>query len=356
MHQAHGLQQAALGQLGHIHSALMGAAGGHRRGAQQTLVQQGGSGILGRAVGHGEDGQLFQHPVEGQQHQRGDHIKGRVNDGNAHHTHGIMDNFKMQEGVQRVERSQEQGHADHVEIQVNKGGPLGVFAGAHAGDHGRNAGADVLAHNDGNGTAVGDRTGQRQSLQNAHAGRRTLNDGRQAGTGQHAQNGVGEMQEQAAEPGHIGQRLHGRGHELHAGHQNEEAQQDVAHAFFLAAFAEHGQDDAHKGQNGAEGAGLQHLDPEAVALNAGQAEQPAGDGGAHVAAHDDAHGLVQLHDAAVDEAHHHNRGGGGALNHGGHAQPQQKALEGVVAELGEDDLQFAAGLLLQRLSHQVHTI
>ena len=44
------------------------------------------------------------------------------------------------------------------------------------------------------------------------------------------------------------------------------------------------------------------------------------------------------------------------MDHGGYTQTQQKALEGVVAEFGENDLQFAAGLLLQRLSHQIHTI
>ena len=40
----------------------------------------------------------------------------------------------------------------------------------------------------------------------------------------------------------------------------------------------------------AEGGGLEHIDQEAVALQAGKAQDPAGDRGAHIAAHDNAYG------------------------------------------------------------------
>ena len=44
-----------------------------------------------------------------------------------------------------------------------------------------------------------------------------------------------------------------------------------------------------------------------------------------------------------------------ALDHGGDAQTQEKALERVVSQFAQDLLQLAAGLLFQRLAHDVHT-
>ena len=64
---------------------------------------------------------------------------------------------------------------------------------------------------------------------------------------------------------------------------------------------------------------------------------------------------MQFHDAAVDKTDHHDGGGAGALDHGGDAQTQEKALERVVSQFAQDLLQLAAGLLFQRLAHDVHT-
>ena len=63
---------------------------------------------------------------------------------------------------------------------------------------------------------------------------------------------------------------------------------------------------------------------------------------------------MQLHDTAVDKADHHNGGGAGTLDHGGDAQTQEKALERAVGQFAQDLLQLAAGLLFQRLAHDVH--
>ena len=50
-----------------------------------------------------------------------------------------------------------------------------------------------------------------------------------------------------------------------------------------------------------------------------------------------------------------NGGSAGALDDGSHAQTQKKALEGVIGQFAENFLQLAAGLLFQRLAHDVHT-
>ena len=58
-----------------------------------------------------------------------------------------------------------------------------------------------------------------------------------------------------------------------------------------------------------------------------------GNSGAHVAAHDHADGLMQLHDAAVDKADHHDRGSRGGLNDARDGQTRQEAQHPVGGEL-----------------------
>src|SRR5699024_1407542 len=305
-----------------------------------AIVQQ-GKALFFLVVGDGHAGQTLQQPGEGQQQGGGAQVEHRVDHCDAPGGDHVVDESEVEHRVQAVETDQEHRYADDVEVEVDHGGPPRVFVGPHRGDQGGGAGADVLAHDDGDGAAVGDGAGGAQGLQDAHAGAGALDHRRDQGPHQHAQDGVGEADEQLGEPGLVLQGGDGVGHGGHAGHQDGKADQDASGALFLFA-AEHEQQNPDKGQQRAEGGGLEQLDQEAVALQAGQAQDPAGDGGAHVAAHDDADGLVQLHDAAVDKAHHHHRGGAGALDHGGDGKPQQKPFEGVFGQAGKDLLQPAA--------------
>ena len=274
--------------------------------------------------------------------------------GNAPGSDRLIDKGKVKQQVCTIENSQKQGDTDDVEVQVHHGGAARILVGTHGGDQRGDAGADVLAHDDGDGTAIGDNTGGAQCLQDTNAGAGALDDTGDNGTHQNAQQRIGEADEQVGEPCLILQGQHSIGHGGHTGHQHGKADQNGADTPALFAFA-HVQKDADKGQHRAEGGGLEHIDQEAVALQAGKAQDPAGDRGAHIAAHDNADGLMQLHDAAVDKADHHNGGGAGALDHGGDAQTQEKALERVVSQFAQDLLQLAAGLLFQRLAHDVHT-
>ena len=253
-----------------------------------------------------------------------------------------------------AEQGQQHHHADDVEHQVHHGGPVGVFVGAHGGQHGRDAGADVLAHDDGNGGGIADAAGDGQGLQNAHGGGGGLDDARQHRSHQHAQNGIAEHQEQLGELRHVLQAGHGPAHGLHAEHQGGKAQQDGAGVLLLVGLAEHIEDDADQGQHRGKGRGLQQLHPGAAAVDARQAQQPRGDGGAHVGAHDDVDGLAQGHQPRVHEAHHHHRGGGGALDNGGDAQARQEAHEHPAGHLIQQGPQLAAGPAFQGLAHHVH--
>ena len=236
---------------------------------------------------------------------------------------------------------------------MHHGGAAGILVGTHRGNQRGDTGADILTHDDGDGTAVGDDTGGAQCLQDTNAGAGALDDAGDNGPHQNAQQRIGEADKQAGEPRLVLQGKHSIGHGGHTGHQYSKADQNGANTLAFFAFA-HVQKDADKGQHRAEGGGLEHIDQEAVALQAGKAQDPAGDRGAHIAAHDNADGLMQLHDAAVDKADHHDRGSAGTLDHSGDAQAKEKAFKGVVSQLAQDLLQLAAGLLFQCFAHDVH--
>ena len=273
--------------------------------------------------------------------------------GDAPGFNGGIHKGKVEHGVQTVETKQEDGHADDVEVQVHHGGPAGILGGTHRGDQRRDTGADVLAHDDWDGTAVGDHAGGAQCLQNAHTGAGTLDDAGDQCAHQHTKDGVGEADEQAGEPLFALQRQHCVGHGGHAGHQHGKADENGAHTFFLLTLT-HIQQNADKCKQRTERSGFEHLDQHTVTLQTRKAQDPAGDGGAHVAAHDHADGLMQLHDAAVDKTDHHDGGGAGALDDGRYAQTQKETFERAVGQLAQDLLQLAAGLLFQRLAHDVH--
>ena len=192
---------------------------------------------------------------------------------------------------------------------MDHGGPAGVFTGAHGGQYGRDAGADILTHDDRDGGGIADASGDRQCLENAHRRGGGLDNPRQHRAHQHAQHRVAEHQEQLGELRHILQPRHRAAHGLHAEHQGGKAQQNGAGVLLFDVLAEHVEDDAHQRQHRGEGGGLQQPDPQAAAVDARQAQQPGGDGGAHIGAHNDVDGLTQGHEAGVDKAYHHHCGG-----------------------------------------------
>ena len=181
-----------------------------------------------------------------------------------------------------------------------------------------------------------------------------MNDGRQSRPGQHAQNGVGEHQQKVLELGNLLQAGHRAAHGFHAEHENGKAQENHANVLFPLFLAHHGQDDADEGQDRGKGAGLEQLDKEIAALQPGEAQDPGGDGGAHVGAHNHPDGLPQREQARVDKAHHHHRGGRGALDHGGDAHTREKAQELAGGQLAQQHFQAAAGGLFQIGAHQIH--
>jgi len=226
--------------------------------------------------------------------------------------------------------------------------------GARGGGGGRGAGADVLAHDDGDGGAEGDLAGGGERLQDADGGGGRLDDAGQHGAREHAQDGVGEHEQDVGELRDVLESGDGARHGVHAEHQGGEAQQDHAGVLLLAGPAHHVQDDADERQDRSEGGRLEQLHPDVGAGDAREAEDPGRDGRADVRAHDDVDRLMERHDAGIDEADHHDGRGGGGLDDGGDAEAREKARHLAGGESAEQRLELAAGGLFQGAAHDAH--
>ena len=352
-HRQQTAAQGLHGAVRHLHGHLTALAQRQSRGGQQTLIQL-RLVLRSRGVVDDPQSQLLQQRGHGHENGHAQQVKGGVDHGDARQGGRLSQNGRGQnrpnDGISR----QQHRRADHIEGQVDECGTLGVLIGPHRGQQRRDAGADVLAHDDGNGGAIAHLTGDGQRLQDPHGGGAGLDDGRQHRTGQQAQHRVLKGDEQLSEGRHIRQTAHGGGHGFHAEHQRGKAQQHRAGVLFLIVLAEHEEDDTHQRQHRRKGGGLQEPHPYAVAADAAQTQQPCRHRGADIGPHDDVDGLPQGHETGVDEAHHHHRGGRGALDHRRDAKAREKARQTAGGHLAQQGTQAAPGPAFQRLSHQRH--
>ena len=304
-----GVLQRPHGNLRHLAGDDPAALQRHGRCGQQALVQL--HRFIGRVglIRHQADSQLLQQAAAGQQYGRTQDIEHRVGHSDTRHRRRIVQQYRGKDGLDDAEHRQQHRHADHIEHQMHHGRPLGVFVGADAGDQRRDAGTDVLAHDNGHRGGVADLAGRGQRLQNTHRGGGRLDDRRQHRAHQHAQQRVCKGQKQLCKPRHVLQPRHRGAHGVHAEHQRGKAKQNGASLLFPAILAEHIENDADQRQHRRKGGGLQQLQPHAAAVDPRQAQQPGRHRGAHVGAHDNIDSLPQGHQPGVHEAHHHDGGG-----------------------------------------------
>ena len=260
-------------------------------------------------IGDNAAGQLLQQARHGQQKRRAEYIKYRVDNGYAQLINAAVQQGDVYQGPYRLKHRQPYHRADDVEGQMHHRRPAGVAVGTDGGKQGRNAGAYILTHDDGDSRAKGDLPCRRHGLQDTHGGRGGLDDGREHRACQYAQNGIGEHQQQLPEALHILQPRHGGTHGIHAEHQCGKAQKDQACILLLAALAHHIQRYTDQGQNRREGCRLEELHEKAVALDARKAQDPCRYSGAYVGTHNNINSLTQCHKAGVYKAHHHHRCG-----------------------------------------------
>ena len=285
--------------------------------------------------------------MEGEEKQSTADVKEGVEGGDVAHVHGRRPEgqaaCRSHGQLSAVDGGQEDQRTDDIKIEVEHGRPPGVAAGADGGDKGGNTGADVLSHDDGEGDVEGDDAGGGEGLQDAHRGGGALEQGGDQGAHHDAQQGIGEGHKEVAELRHILEGGHRSGHGVHADEQQAQAQQQLAHNPLLAALDKHVEHNAHNSNAGAKVLRAHHGEKQVVRGDVSQTENLGGDSGADVGAHDDAHGLLQLHDARVDEAHAHDGGGGRAVDQTGDQGADEYAHKQVVGQPFQNGLQTAAG-------------
>ena len=274
--------------------------------------------------------------------------------GNAEGIGAHIQQGRLENGTDDGEYSQPDNGTNDIEGQVHKSRPSGVFGSADGGKHGSDAGADVLTHDNGDGSAIADRTGDGQRLQDTYGSGAGLDDGGEYRTGQRAENRILEHEEQLLELGNILKTGNGIGHSVHAEHQRGKAQKDHAGVFLFAVFQENVEDHTDQRQHGGEGGRLQKLNKQAVAVDGAKAQDPCGDGGTNIGTHDHIDGLSQLQKTGVYEADHHDSGGGRTLDHGGDGHAGKKTGKLIGGQLAQQGTQAVTCPALQCLAHNVH--
>ena len=356
--QRHGGAVVAGGTGRHLLHRVLGLLNGHGRAGEQALVQHrhGEILLLAGLVPHGVLRQPDQHLGEGDEADGGHHAGQRVNVCNAALVQDLIPEGHADGALDEVNARQEHHRADEVEVQVDDRTALGPLGRAHRRHHRGEGGADVGAQNDGKGVAPGDHAGTGQRLQNAHAGRRTLDCHGDGQTGQQAQNRVLELGEQVHEQRRLPQARHGGFHLEHTGEQDAEAHHDLAQIALFGGLVEHIQDHAHKRHHRREGLGLNDGQQQAVAADVRQSNELTRHGGADVGAHDHAHGLRQGHNARVDQTDDDDDGTGTGLNDAGDEGTQKNAPDGGGGELLQNALHLSARDLFQAGAHDGHAI
>ena len=349
----HGVAGGLHGNEPHVHGHLMAPLHSHRRGSHEPLVQSRHA-VSSLLVGDNAAGQLLQQPRHRQHQRRAENVKHRVNNGNAHLVDISVQHRNIYQCPYYLKHRQPHNRTDDVEAQMHHRRPPRIAVGADGREHSRNAGADVLAHDDGNCRAEGDLPRRRHRLQDTHRRRGGLDNSRKHRAGHHAQNRIGEHQQQLPESLHVLQASHRSAHGVHAEHQRSKAQKDKARVLLFSVFAHHVKGHADQGHNRRKGAGHEQFYKEIVALDARQAQDPRRHGGTHIRAHNDMDSLAQGHKPRVHEAHYHHRSGRRRLNHRRNAQARQESAQPAACELSQQGLQPAACPLFQSIPHQIH--
>ena len=192
--QGHGVQQVAGGALGHGVGDKAALLNGQGRVLEEALLQAVHILVLRllAVVGEQEHHQLLHGADQREQHhQRGQAEQG-VHQGDADGVHGDGQECEVQEGVEGIEHQRPDGHAQHVDEQVDKGCALAVEVGAQRRQQHRHRRADSDAHDDGERDLEGDSAGDGQGLQDTHGGGGALQDAGEGNAHQNAQQRVGK--------------------------------------------------------------------------------------------------------------------------------------------------------------------
>ena len=235
------------------HSLHGCAAAFHRNGGngQQVLIQHADF-LLSTLGFYRKAGKLFQQAAERHEQEGAKHIEGCMHNGDSHFIRRLVHKVKMKNCIRTIEQGKQHSRADDVEIKMYHCGAFCAFRCIYRGEQRRDAGSDVLPHNDGDGDGIGNRSGGRKRLQDANRGRRRLYDSGKQRACKHAEKRVGKQQKEVCKLRNVPEAAYRAGHFAHAGHEHRKAQQNHAGILFLWRLAEqvkHNSDECkHRGK------------------------------------------------------------------------------------------------------------
>ena len=145
--------------------------------------------MMVKFTGDHQIGQLHQQLVHGHQHAGGSHIEAGMDHGDVPCRAGVIQEGPVDKEAQTVEHDDEDGHAHHVEQQVDHGRSPGVAVGTDGTHHCCDTGTDVLTKNNRDRCAIGHSAGDTQTLQDTYGCGGGLDDGGQSRTEQNTDNG-----------------------------------------------------------------------------------------------------------------------------------------------------------------------
>ena len=354
---------------GHRFFQRLPGGGRHAEGIMVTFLQRDGGRtqqqqvgrvlhrILGGSLLLGPDQPLAQFDQligEGHQERCDGEIVNGVHHGDIPRRHRMMDKFQLKYGSgQQIKRQADEG-ADDLDGKVDHGDPLGLVAGTDTGDQRSCAGTDIQAHHHRDDHFIGQAAGQGQRLQNAHGGCRALNDGGEHRSDHNAQQRIAQSCQNSGKLRHFCQGADGIAHDDHSVHQDGKADQHSTDALFLIVIANHHHDNADDGENGRKVFGLEHLQPDIAALDAGKGKDPSGEGGADIGAENDIKRLAKLHDTGIDQAHQHYGDRRRGLHRNGNGRAQQHTDPRAGGHRFQQLFQPAARHLFQVAGHNIH--
>ena len=299
--------------------------------------------VVRGAVGQDALGDLRKLRAEGQEQQRRRDVEGGVQRCDLAGRRCGKQRFK-QVGQRRQDADRREDHgADDVEEQVDDRRALCVAACADRGQHGRDAGADVLAEQDEGRAVQADQAARGERLQDADRGRGRLDDRREDHADEDAEQRVRHLRHQVDEEFGLAQRRHRVAHHAHAEEQHAETGDDLPPVVQDRLFEKDDERNADKGEQRRQRADVER-------------DQKAGHRGADVGAHDDPDGLPQRHHAGVDEADDHDGRRRGGLDRRRDARADEHAEKAVGGQLFEDALHAVARCSLEAGAHHLHAV
>ena len=244
---------------------------------------------------------------------------------------GRVGDQPLNEGDVEGEHRHKDDGTQNIEHRVGTGSTHGRGVRTDGSQLCRDGGADVLADDQRHrGIEVDDARGGQRDRDAQHR-RAALDDDGQNTADHHtrqqaAQGARIEQVHVGDETGVVTQRGKGAAHELQTGEHKAQRHERLADGTGAHTLAGHHGVDAHAHQQKAV---LAHLDR----------QNPARDGGADIGPENDANGLLQFHQAGIDQADGHHRGNAAGLHHGRDAEACQDSQYAIAGESSENALE-----------------